>query len=129
MANNKNLTKAGKGITSTEQAQRMGSKGGKASAASKKRNKTFKEIAQMILSQKPSDEIVAKIKKVMPDMPEDSITNKTVMLLKQLEKASKGDAKSFELLRDTGGEKPKDELGLTVPEGGLPPIQIVIKGD
>lgn len=87
MANSKNLR-----VPTSEQARKNGRKGGKASAEARKRRKTLKEELLLLLS--------------------EGETQKSVTLA-LLEKAISGDVKAFEVIRDTIGEKPVDEVKQT----------------
>ena len=110
MANIKNLKPFKKGQVSREQAVINGRKGGIRSAKVKKERKTCKEILQMISEFTPKTEVVESLKKIFPELKNDDITYKTVMTLKQMEKALKGDTEAFKVCRDTMGEKPTDKV-------------------
>lgn len=76
---------------SSEEAKKNGSKGGKKSAEVRREQKTFKELAKSHLTDEQK-----------------------IMLLDRLyDKALEGDVKAFEVLRDTLGEKPKEEVAVT----------------
>lgn len=98
MANEQNL----KPITtlSKEEAKRRGSIGGKASAESRREKKLWKEEICKRLNAKDFDEIIDKL----------------------IERAKKND-KSFEILRDTMGQKPKEEINI---ETKLPVFNIQV---
>jgi predicted CopG family antitoxin len=85
MANEQNL----KPITSLskEEAKRRGSIGGKASVEARREKKLFKEEILKRMGEKDWNDIVDKL----------------------IERAKKND-KSFEVLRDTIGQKPKEEV-------------------
>jgi hypothetical protein len=118
MANEQNLTMAGKAIDSKEKAQRLGALGGKASGESKRRKKAFKELAQIMMDCKPVDSLAEELKQIFPDLDIEDITNRVLMLRKQMDKAVfEGDSKAFEILRDTAGEKPSDKLEMTGKDG------------
>lgn len=110
MANIKNLKPFKKGQISREQAVINGRKGGIRSAKVKKERKTCKEILLMISEFTPKTEVVESLKKIFPELRNDDITYKTVMTLKQMEKALKGDTEAFKVCRDTMGEKPTDKV-------------------
>jgi hypothetical protein len=93
MANEQNLTMMGKnrGLT-REEAQRIGSIGGKNSAKKKAERKTLREELLLLLS-------------------ENNTQNKiSVAILKQ---AEKGNTKAYEVIRDTIGEKPKESINVS----------------
>lgn len=110
MANIKNLKPFKKGQVSREQAVINGRKGGIRAAQVKKERKTCKEILLMISEFTPKTEVVESLKKIFPELRNDDITYKTVMTLKQMEKALKGDTEAFKVCRDTMGEKPTDKV-------------------
>lgn len=110
MANIKNLKPFKKGQISREQAVINGRKGGIRAAQVKKERKTCKEILLMISEFTPKTEVVESLKKIFPELKNDDITYKTVMTLKQMEKALKGDTEAFKVCRDTMGEKPTDKV-------------------
>ena len=85
MANEQNLTKMGKkrGLTS-EEAQRIGKKGGEASGKARAIKKTFKEAFE-------------------DDLTDDKIKALIDAMYKE---AKRGNTKAFEIIRDTMGQKP-----------------------
>lgn len=86
MANVQNLTKMGKarGLT-TEEAQKMGRKGGKKSAEVRKARKTFSEdLIEALNDEKTQKQILNAL----------------------IAQCKKGNVRAFEILRDTIGEKP-----------------------
>lgn len=91
-----------------ELAKINGRKGGIASGEAKKRMKTFKEELMAILSKETKN---AKGESVSF---QENI-NAAIIL-----KAAKGDVRAYETIRDTLGQKPKDEKEVVVmAEGGL----------
>lgn len=126
MGNTDNLLK---GNPKTEfksglEAVKNGAKGGKESGKSKRRAKSMRELAQMMANCKPPKDIAKITKEIFPDLEVDDITNKVVLLSKQFEKASEGDTKAFEVLRDTSGEKPIDKIE-NINEDKITSIKIV----
>lgn len=90
MANAENLKKP-----STSEARERGQKGGIASGEARRARKTLKEELLLLLS-------------------DGDIQNKISIAL--LKKAQKGNIKAFEVIRDTIGEKPKEEQTLTIKQ-------------
>jgi hypothetical protein len=78
---------------SKEEAKKRGSAGGKKSVEVKRQRKTLREELLLLLSQGKTQEKIS---------------------LALLEKAMSGDTKAFEVIRDSIGEKPKDNVDLTV---------------
>lgn len=114
MANEQNLTKMGKkrGLTS-EEAQKMGRKGGKASVKKRQEAKKFKELCDEFLSKKLSQK---EFKEHLKELGIDSkdMTNKMAMVIGMWEASISGNTKAFELIQNTIGEKPQETLNLTM---------------
>ena len=95
---------------STEEARKIGSKGGKASGEARRLKKTYAEIANEIMSLPVTDE---KTKAFIESMGYDGeITMKVLEVVSMHQEVLKGNVKAFELLRDTTGEKPIDKLAI-----------------
>lgn len=111
MANIENLTMMGQTLT-TERAQEIGSKGGKASAKARKERKAIKEQLEMLLGLPLKDKNAkAKLKKI--GINADEINNQMAMVISIYQKALKGDVSAFKEIRDTVGEKPTENLNLS----------------
>ena len=89
-----------------EDAKKLSSKGGIARAKSIKRKKTFAELARAMMDCKPTKEQLQVLKEIFPDLDIKDITNRSLMIQAQMQKAVEGDTKAFEVLRDTIGEAP-----------------------
>lgn len=90
MGNTKTLTRMGKNRNlTTEEAQKIGSLGGKASAKKRVERKTLREELLLLLEQGDTQQKIS---------------------LALLEKAMSGDTKAFEVLRDSIGEKPVEQI-------------------
>lgn len=107
MANEQNLRSIGE-LTTKEQRE-ITSKGGKASAKKRKQNKTFKEIISRFLDGQVSDE---RLKQQMIDFgfADKEVSNKSCAVFALWKEAIKGNTKAFELMRDTIGEKPIEQI-------------------
>lgn len=90
MANEQNLTATP--IRSTEEAQRKGRAGGKASGAARRRKKTMREWAQIF------GETPVKVK--LPDGKEADATVLGQIVAAQMAKASRGDTKAAKWVSD-----------------------------
>jgi hypothetical protein len=111
MANEQNLIPVTK--LSKEEAKKIQSAGGKARGEQLKKQKTFKELAQKLLSLTVPSKMQAAIKENFPEIKDDELTAKMAMLYMQFNKCVKdGDSKAFEVLRDTAGEKPIEDVNL-----------------
>jgi len=92
-----------------EQRRKNASKAGKASAKKRQQNKTFKEIINKFLDGQVSDE---RLKQQMIDFgfADKEVSNKSCAVFALWKEAIKGNTKAFELLRDTIGEKPIEQI-------------------
>lgn len=107
MANENNLRP--RTTLSKEEAKRMGSKGGKASAEKRRQNKTFKEIINKFLDGQVTDD---RLKEQMVEFgfTDNEVSNKSCAVFALWKEAIKGNTKAFELMRDTIGEKPIEQI-------------------
>lgn len=102
-----------------EELRAQTSKAGKASGAARRRLRTFAEVARAILDSPETDEeTVALLQSIGLEG-----NKRDTMTLAQILKASKGDTDAFRIVRDTVGEKPREEMEI----GGLAdrPIQTI----
>lgn len=104
MANEQNLRPP-----TSEEARERGRKGGKASGKKRQQNKTFKEIISKFLDGQVSDE---RLKQQMIEFgfADKEVSNKSCAVFALWREAIKGNTKAFELLRDTIGEKPIEQI-------------------
>lgn len=101
----------------TEEARERGRKGGINSAKRKKQKKTLKEIANFLLDMKAPEEFIEKIESLCPELKSEDMTNRLLIMQRQILNALAGDNKSFELIRDTIGEKPVNISQITGKDG------------
>lgn len=104
---------------SPEELREQTRKGGIASGEARRRKRTIAEVARAILDSPEMDpETLALLQSIGLEG-----TNRDTMTLAQIVRAKKGDPDSFRLVRDTIGEKPREELEI----GGLVdrPIQTI----
>lgn len=92
MANEQNLQPLGNDERSKKKARELGAKGGKASGEARRKKRDLKACMEALLEK----QIVGKDGQMYSGAEAISI--------KQFEKALKGDAKAFELVRDTSGQ-------------------------
>ncbi len=104
MANEQNLRPP-----TTEEARERGKKGGKASAKKRQQNKTFKEIINKFLDEQVTNEDL-KEQMVKFGFADNEISNKCCAVFALWKEAIKGNTKAFELMRDTIGEKPIEQI-------------------
>ena len=83
-------------VLTTEEAREIGSKGGKASVKARRKKKELRELLEIALSQPYKDN------------PDDD--NYMAIAVALVQRALDGDTKAFEIIRDTLGQKPKDQI-------------------
>lgn len=81
-----------------EEVKEITTKGAIASNKAQAKRKTFKEIFELLLQDKSIDNA--------------NITNNELMAITMIAEAHKGNTKAFEIVRDTVGEKPKEQMEL-----------------
>ena len=102
MPNEKNL----RYVRSTSEARELGRKGGIASGESRRERKALRENLLLLLASPMKD-------------ADGKPTGKTVqeeILLALVQRAMTGDPRAFELIRDTIGEKPVQEISVGTPD-------------
>lgn len=112
MATTENLNK----ITSVDEARKKGRKGGIKSGKVRKEKKAMKETAEMILELTLKDGVVTDIKEIqsLAALNGKNITVQEAIILKQAQKALKGDRGAAEFMRDTSGNRPTNEQRMDV---------------
>ena len=85
--------------------------GGKASGEARRRKKTMKENLELLLTMSVGKGKKADIEKSenIKEYAKENVTVEQAMLIAQIQKALKGDAQAFEMIRDLIGEKPVDK--------------------
>jgi len=110
----------------TESQQReIRSKGGRASAEAKKRKKTYAELAEIIGTQKVSEENGRKLKKL--GVTNGDQTNDALAVARIFLGMQNGNPKMTELWLKLRGEMPKEETNLNVSTA--PTISITFPDD
>lgn len=111
MANEENL----KPPTASE-ARKRGKKGGVKSGKARKERKAMKETAEMILELTLKDGTVTDLEDIqsMAAANGKNITVQDAIILKQAQKALKGDIRAAEFIRDTSGNRPTNEQRMDV---------------
>jgi hypothetical protein len=97
MANEQNL-KPFTSDQSREEAAKNGAKGGIASGEARRRKRDIRLAMEALLE------------KQYKGKDGKQLSGAEAIALKQMEKALKGDAKAFELVRDTAGQKPIEKV-------------------
>ena len=111
MANEQNLR-----TLSPKEAREQGRKGGKASAAKRAERKTFREGLLLLLNEPLKD----KAGNVTDNTTQDAIIAALV------KRAANGDTRAFEMIRDTIGEKPVQDV--KVSTGDFTALDDAFKG-
>lgn len=117
MANEQNLTLKGKNRNlTTEEAQIIGQKGGKASGEARRRKKEMRERLEILLSMPISSGKGADIESIKSfgALKGKNITVEDAVLIAITQKALKGDIQAGAFLRDTVGERPTENKKVTV---------------
>ena len=107
MANEQNLIK-NEDLTPS-QRRKNASKAGKASAKKRQQNKTFKEIINKFLEGQVTNKEL-KEQMVKFGFADNEVSNKSCAVFALWKEAIKGNTKAFELIRDTIGEKPIEQI-------------------
>jgi len=111
MADNGNL----RPFKNEEEAREAGKKGGKKSGEVRRRKRAMRETLEIILSMALSSDEARELTdiediKAFAEANGKNITVQDAMLLKQVQLALAGSPRSFEIVRDTVGEKPKERI-------------------
>ena len=106
MANEQNLIPQAHKLTVEEQ-----SRAGKKSGEVRRRKRTFKELAELLLSMPIQDENTRDFL-LSQGFKEEDLTNDLLEVFAMHQQAMQGNTKAFELIRDTTGEKPMDKLSI-----------------
>lgn len=110
MANEQNLIKSSD--LTPSQRRENASKAGKASAEAKKKRKALKEQLEILLALPvKSKELKTKIKSL--GIEDEEINNQMAMTIALYQEALKGNTKAVEIIRDTIGEKPQDNVKIS----------------
>ena len=105
MANEQNLQPGNVNHTLTPEE---GQKGGIASGKVRREKRSMQELARLILNLSMKNGEVHSVEDIqsLADIQGKNITVDQAILLKQVEKAIKGDLQSATFIRDTSGQKP-----------------------
>lgn len=120
LANEENLKPFGSGQLSESEEREMRSRGGKKSGETRRRKKTMKETARMMLDMEipaAGKELKAKLKAM--GITEEDFTYQSAIMVGILNQAMKGNVKAAAFLRDTIGENPlltQDEENSTLAD-------------
>lgn len=121
MANEQNLIPTNK-LTESEQRE-LARKGGIASGIARRKKADFIKVAKALLDCDVSEKEKEQIRKTFP-IDDEEISYRTMIFIKQIEEARKGNINSAKFLVETTGEKPNDNLNI---ETKLPIFNIEVK--
>ena len=103
----------------TDEQREIAKKGGKASGEARRRKKTMKESLEVLLSMGIEAGKIIDVEdlEAFPQLKGKNITVNDAIMVKQVQKALKGDQKAAEFVRDSIGQKPDTamKLGLDIP--------------
>ena len=93
------------------EVREMNAKGGRKSGETRRKQKTLRETLNIMLEKCATD---PKYREMVLEagIKKNGITNKDIVVAAMVLKAAAGDTKAFELIRDTIGEKPAEEINL-----------------
>lgn len=103
-----------------EEQREIARKGGIKSGEARKKKKLMKDQISLLLSL-PFPDVKDKTGKKIRNMfkqlgiDDENIDNQMAMIIAMWQRALKGDYQAFNSLRDTVGEKPKDEVSVENP--------------
>lgn len=108
-----------------EERVENGRKGGIASGVAKRKKKAMRETLEILLSMPLNNRKCYEVDEIesFAQLKGKNINVETAILIKQVQRALGGDLPSAEFVRDTSGQKPKDNLEI----GGA--IPVVISGE
>lgn len=109
MANEQNLQPGNVNHTLTPEE---GQKGGIASGKARREKKSMQELAKLILNLSMKNGEVHSVENIqsLADIQGKNLTVDQAILLKQVEKALRGDLQSATFIRDTSGNKPIERV-------------------
>lgn len=111
MANENNLNP----VKSKSEAREKGKAGGIASGKARREKKAMKETLETLLAMALNDDVITDLEEIqsVASLKGKNITVQEAIMLKQIQKAMKGDTRAAEYVRDTSGNKPKEGLELS----------------
>ena len=101
----KNLVKR-----SREELIEMGKKGGRANAERIRKEKSLNEIAKALFKATVSEKKAREILGEYSELLEGDYSMGAILSMKQMLEAQEGNTKAYEVMRDTAGYKPIDQI-------------------
>ena len=100
-------------IRSTQEAREKGKIGGKKSGEVRREKKRLRELLELALT--------------MPSMERQG-TNADAIVAALIERATKGDVRAYECIRDSVGEKPTDRVDMSSSDGSMAtPLKVTVE--
>lgn len=96
-------------VPTSAEARENGRKGGKASAAKRAERKTFREGLLLLLREPLKDKAGQATDKTTQD----------AIIAGLVKRAISGDTRAFEMIRDTIGEKPIEQINVNAPDPAI----------
>ena len=108
-----------------EQKAEFGRRGGIASGEAKRKKKAMRETLEILLEMPLNHKKCYDVEDIQSfaQLKGKNVSVETAIIIKQIQRALAGDLASAEFIRDTSGQKPKNELNVG---GSLP---VVISGE
>lgn len=97
------------GDRTTEEQRKITSNGGKASGEARRKKRSMKSAAKLLLSMGTND-IKAYQGLIELGLEDEDLTNQMAVLAAMLKQAASGNVRAAEFLRDTVGESPSAEI-------------------
>lgn len=99
-------------VPSSDEARKNGAKGGIASGKARREKKAMKDTLETLLSMPLKDGTTNDIEDIqsLASVNGKNITVQEAIMLKQIQKAMKGDTRAAEYIRDTSGNKMREGL-------------------
>lgn len=95
-----------------EERSELARKMGKASGKARRKKRTMKAAAKLLLDMAVANPSVEK-KMLEYGIPEEEITNQMAIMVAMINQATKGNVKAAAFLRDTVGESPAERMNST----------------
>ncbi len=99
-----------------EERVENGRKGGKQKGENYRKRREMREVIEILLSMPLDDKDIKELEDIasFKSLANKNLTVNDAIIVKQVQKALKGDLNALTFLRDTSGQKPKDDVNLDV---------------
>lgn len=97
-----------------EDRVRNGAKGGKKKGENAKKRREMKQAIEILLAMPLEKKTVKELENIVcfRDLAGKNLTINDAIIVKQVQRALKGDLNAVTFLRDTSGQKPKDDVAV-----------------